>query len=141
MLVSISAKKKQTSQQTGSAYREDTKQAVNRYSHSDTAINKCTCSDLTWVPMRRLGQSKSSHTRPVCRWSDKTYRAFQASNIAEAIFHLYRRCLTYGRTRRGLEQRLVASEYRLAFYSIECQKSRGIFKKSHFYFRGTLGHI
>ena len=48
MLVSISAKKKQTSQQTGSAYREDTKQAVNRYSHSVTAINKCTCSDLTW---------------------------------------------------------------------------------------------
>lgn len=76
MLVSISAKKKQTSQQTGSAYREDTKQAVNRYSYSDTAINKCTCSDLTWGSMWRLGQkSISSHTRPVCRWSDKTYRA------------------------------------------------------------------
>ena len=53
----IETKEKQTSQQTGSAYREDTKQAVNRYSHSDTAINKCTCSNLTWVPMRRLGQS------------------------------------------------------------------------------------
>ena len=87
MLVSISEKKKQTSQQTGSAYREDTKQAVNRYSYSDTAINKCTCSDLTWIPMWRFGQSITIFSYTPCLQMVWQNILGTGNNMTEAILH------------------------------------------------------